>query len=72
MATGDYAPGFFVDYQLKDLRLAADAARRGHLPLPGLALAETLFQAAARQGYGRESSHALHKVIRSLAGQEGG
>jgi len=69
MARGDYAPGFFVDYQLKDLRLAADAARRKDLPLPGLALAETLFQAAASQGYGRQSSHALHKVIQALAGQ---
>ena len=69
MAAGEYAPGFFVDYQLKDLRLAADAARRNELPLPGLALAETLFQATSRQGHGRESSHALHKVIQALAGE---
>ncbi len=69
MAAGNYEPGFFVDYQLKDLRLACQAARDAELPLPGAHLAEVLFQAASSQGYGKDSSHALYKVIRNLCGE---
>ena len=66
MAKGDFAPGFFVDYQLKDLHIAANAAHDLGTPLPGMALAEQLFRAASRQGYGKEGTQALYKVIQAL------
>jgi 3-hydroxyisobutyrate dehydrogenase len=66
MVAGDDKPGFFVDYQLKDLRLAADAAHALGLPLPAAALAETLFRAASAQGYGKAGTQAIHHVIDSL------
>ena len=66
MAKGDFAPGFFVDYQLKDLHIAANAAHDLGTPLPGMALAEQLFRAASRQGFGKEGTQAMYKVIRAL------
>jgi len=68
MARGDYAPGFFVDYQLKDLRLASDAAHELGLPLAGAALAETMFRAASAMGHGRDGTQALYEVVKKLAG----
>jgi len=69
MVAGDYEPGFFVDYQLKDLRLAAEASAGLSLPLPGAALAETLFRAASAQGLGRRGTQAVYEVFRSLSGR---
>ena len=66
MARGDFAPGFFVDYQLKDLHIAANAAHDLGTPLPGMALAEQLFRAASRQGFGKEGTQAMYKVIKAL------
>lgn len=72
MVAGDYKPGFFVDYQLKDLHLAGEAAHALGLPLAGAALAETFFRAAAAQGHGRDGTQAIYEVIRSLAGKAAG
>jgi 3-hydroxyisobutyrate dehydrogenase len=67
MVKGDYAPGFFVDYQLKDLRLARATAGQLGLPLLGASLAETLFQAASSQGHGRAGTQAVYEVVKKLA-----
>jgi len=67
MAKGDFAPGFFVDYQLKDLRLAHDAAHQFGVPLPGAALAEWMFHVTSRQGHGRDGTQALYDTVRALA-----
>lgn len=66
MVAGDDKPGFFIDYQLKDLKLAEQAADELALPLPGTALARTLMQAASAQGYGKCGTQAVHHVIDSL------
>lgn len=66
MVAGDDKPGFFVDYQLKDLHLAHEAAHDSGVPLPGAALAETLFRAASAQGHGRDGTQALLHVIEKL------
>ncbi|MHC4294071.1 MAG: NAD(P)-dependent oxidoreductase [Planctomycetota bacterium] len=62
MVSGDYAPGFFVDYQLKDLRLACQAAEKLNLGLPGAILAEKLFTAASGKGHGRDGTQAIYEV----------
>ncbi|MCK4600888.1 MAG: NAD(P)-dependent oxidoreductase [Phycisphaerae bacterium] len=67
MAAGDYKPGFFIDYQLKDLRLADEAAESLGVSLPGAALARDLFRTAAGQGHGRDGIQALYEVIRNPA-----
>ena len=68
MMAGDDRPGFMIDYQLKDLRIAHDAARELGVPLPGAALAETLFLAASEQGRGRDGTQAIYHTIRNLQG----
>lgn len=66
MAADDYAPGFFVDYLLKDLRITHGAACDLKVPLPGTALAESLFRAGSSYGFGREGTQALYKVVKGL------
>jgi 3-hydroxyisobutyrate dehydrogenase-like beta-hydroxyacid dehydrogenase len=68
MVSGDDEPGFFVDYQLKDLRLADEAADEFGVSLPTAALAKAMFQAASRQGYGRCGTQAIYHVLRDLQG----
>ncbi|MDX2167631.1 MAG: NAD(P)-dependent oxidoreductase [Deltaproteobacteria bacterium] len=56
---GDLAPGFLVEHFVKDLGIALDEARRLHLALPGLALANQLYVALMAQGHARLGTQAL-------------
>lgn len=67
MLVDDFRAGFFVDLQLKDLRLVADQARRVGTPLPGAALVEQLFRAVSAAGGGRLGTQALITALRRLA-----
>lgn len=51
-ASRGYQGGFGVDLMLKDLGLAAEAARQCHQPLPMGALAQQLYQVWSTQGKG--------------------
>jgi 3-hydroxyisobutyrate dehydrogenase len=51
-ASHGYQGGFGVDLMLKDLGLAAEAARQSHHPLPMGALAQQLYQVWSLQGKG--------------------
>jgi 3-hydroxyisobutyrate dehydrogenase len=70
MLAGDFAPGFMVDLQQKDLRLVLDAAFSDRLSLPGTGLAHALYTALQHDGGGREGNLALIKVIERLSGVE--
>ena len=70
MLAGDFAPGFMVDLQQKDLRLVLDAAFADRLSLPGTGLAHALYTALQHDGGGREGNLALIKVIERLSGIE--
>ncbi len=67
---GDFAPGFMVDLQQKDLRLILDAAFADGVSLPGTGLAHALYTALQHDGGGREGNLALIKVIERLSGIE--
>jgi len=66
MVAGDYAPGFMVKLQQKDLRLALEAAAEKQLPLPGTALVQQLFRHVEAMGCEDEGTQALVKVLESL------
>lgn len=66
MVAGNYAPGFMVKFQLKDLRLAMETASGLDLPLPGTALVQQLFRSLVADGAGDEGTQALVKVIERL------
>jgi len=69
MLKGDFAPGFTIDLQQKDLRLVLEAATRSQTPLPALSLVHQLFTSAQSAGAGGEGTQALFKVLEHLAGR---
>lgn len=64
MLAGDYAPGFTIDFQQKDLRLVLDYAREQHLPLLATSLVHQLFTTLQAQGHGRDGTQALVRSLR--------
>ncbi len=67
MIERDWRPGFSIDLQQKDLRLALDAADELGVPLPGTALVFQLYRALQNQGLGAEGNHALVKALEEMA-----
>jgi 3-hydroxyisobutyrate dehydrogenase len=64
---GNFDPGFFVAHFIKDMGIALEEARRMKLALPGLALAEQLYQAVAAQGHARKGTHALMLALAQMS-----
>ncbi|HEY2934476.1 MAG TPA: NAD(P)-dependent oxidoreductase [Acidobacteriota bacterium] len=60
----DYAPGFAMRWQHKDLRIAVEQAERVGLDLPGLRNALALFTEALQQNLGENGTQALVKIKR--------
>ncbi|MBC2372844.1 NAD(P)-dependent oxidoreductase [Listeria booriae] len=57
----DFAPGFFIKHFIKDMRIALDEAKQMNLELPGLALAEKMYQELADAGFAENGTQALIK-----------
>jgi 3-hydroxyisobutyrate dehydrogenase len=66
----DFAPGFMVKLQQKDLRLVLQEADHLQLALPATGLVHNLFNALESTGAGDEGTQALVKVLERLAGVE--
>jgi 3-hydroxyisobutyrate dehydrogenase len=64
----NFEPGFFVEHFIKDMAIALDEARRMQLALPGLALAQQLYQSVQAIGLGRKGTHALQLALARLSG----
>jgi 3-hydroxyisobutyrate dehydrogenase len=62
MLAGDFAPGFYVKHFLKDLRIAADVARKSSTTMPGLQLAESLYQKLVALGFENDGTQALYRL----------
>jgi 3-hydroxyisobutyrate dehydrogenase len=69
MQRRDFAPGFMVRLQQKDLRLALAAASRLGVALPVTALVHQLFAAVEAQGGGEQGTQALVLALEALAGR---
>jgi len=69
MLKADFAPGFTIDLQQKDLRLVLEAAVQAKTPLPALSLVHQLFTSAQSTGGGHDGTQALFKVLERLAGR---
>jgi len=67
MVNEDYAPGFMIDLQQKDLRLVLEAAEELHLPLPALSYVHQLYKSNQFNGEGKEGTQALYKSVKRLA-----
>jgi 3-hydroxyisobutyrate dehydrogenase len=66
----DFAPGFKVGLQQKDLRLALEAADELDLPLAGTSLVHQLFRAVEHRAGADVGTQALVQAIEALAGVE--
>jgi len=66
MVAGDFAPGFMIDLQVKDLRLVCEAAREGGLNPAATDLVKRLFETAQADGRGREGTQALFAVVEQV------
>jgi 3-hydroxyisobutyrate dehydrogenase len=67
---GDFAPGFMVRLQQKDLKLVMEAANDVKLALPGASLAHQFFNIVERLGCADEGTQALIKAYEVQAGKE--
>jgi 3-hydroxyisobutyrate dehydrogenase len=67
MIDEDFAPGFMIDLQQKDLRLVIEAAEEIHLPLPALTYVHQLYKSNQANGEGSEGTQALYKSVKRLA-----
>jgi 3-hydroxyisobutyrate dehydrogenase len=68
MIKGDFAPGFTIDLQQKDLRLILQAAQESKTAVPAASLVHQLFTAAQASGRGKDGTQALFTVLSQLAG----
>jgi 3-hydroxyisobutyrate dehydrogenase len=66
MIGGDFDPGFYVEHFIKDMRIALEEAAAMNLALPGLALAQQLYQAVAAQGHAKDGTQALLLALATL------
>jgi len=72
MIERDWSPGFTIDLQQKDLRLALEAADSVGTPIPGTALVFQLYRALQSEGLGAEGNHALVKALEKMSGNQVG
>lgn len=66
----NFAPGFAIDLQYKDLELAVSTAKSLATPLPMGNLTQQLFEIARAKGLGREDISAVIKFFEEMAGIE--
>jgi 3-hydroxyisobutyrate dehydrogenase len=64
----DWRPGFTIDLQQKDLRLALEAGTQMGIPMLGTSLVSNLYRTLQSRGLGSEGNHALTKALENLAG----
>jgi 3-hydroxyisobutyrate dehydrogenase len=64
----DFAPGFSIRNQQKDLRLAIEAADQMRLPLMSTSLIHNLFRVLEADGLADEGTQALIKALEKLTG----
>ena len=67
MISGDFAPGFMIKLQTKDLRLALEAAKEAGLNLSALNLVQNLFERGMKAGRGNEGTQALFAIVGETA-----
>jgi 3-hydroxyisobutyrate dehydrogenase-like beta-hydroxyacid dehydrogenase len=72
MQRRDFAPGFMVRLQQKDLRLALDAARALGVPLPTTAVVHQLLAGVEAAGGGALGTQAVITALEALAGRRDG
>ncbi len=68
MIRGDFDPGFFAQYQYKDLRIATDAGEAFGSPMPQTALAHELYKTMVQNGMERDDNSGVMQVLEMMSG----
>lgn len=68
MIRGNFEPGFFAEYQYKDLRIATQAGQSYGAPLPTTSIVHELFKTAVETGHGHDDNSGVMQVIEAMAG----
>lgn len=66
----DWRPGFTIDLQAKDLRLALKAAEEVGAPLFGTSMIANFYRTLQSRGLGSQGNHALIKALEAMSGIE--
>lgn len=66
IARKDFDPGFYIKHFIKDMGIALDEAKQMNLALPGLALANQFYVAAAAMGHEELGTQGLYKVFEKM------
>lgn len=61
MLAGNFEPGFYIKHFIKDMGIALEEAKRMGLSLPGLSLAEEMYQTLAQRGDAEKGTQALYR-----------
>ena len=67
---GNFEPGFTIDLNTKDVKLAVEMAKNMNLPLYATNLVAELFKTAQVKGLGKKDNCAVIKLYEELAGVE--
>lgn len=70
IAKGNFAPGFMIDLQYKDLQLAVDTAKDLKMPLLVGNQAQQMYEVARAKGLGTEDISAVIKIYEELGNVE--
>ena len=68
MIRGEFDPGFFASYQLKDLRIATEAGNAVGAPMPMTSLTTEFYQSMVQTGMERDDNSGIIQVIERMAG----
>lgn len=63
MLKHDFDPGFYVKHLIKDMGIALESAKEMDVTLPGLELAERLYQKLAERGHENDGTQALYMLF---------
>ena len=61
IVSGDFDPGFFIDFFIKDMKLGYEAAKDAGLDLSSLKLAMDHYEKLSKDGHGRDGMQTLIK-----------
>ena len=64
----NFDPGFYVEHFVKDMGIALAESRKMGLSMPGLALAEQLYQSVQAKGWAKNGTHALTLALAEMSG----
>ena len=70
MIQGDFEPGFFAEYQYKDLRIATGAGEAFGSPMPQTQLVHDMYKSMVEMGMGRDDNSGVLQVLETLGDEE--